>query len=181
MIGRLNSLRPLLRYTLLGVVMLTLFFTWRYSLYSWFETVIKEKQAAICQLEQQLGEQLVTAYRYETLCYQLPSLRNVCSHGIACAIGTNCCEQSSYIFQEAQKAGLYILNYHTEKEKKKNQWQSSQSITLSYKGSLTQLESFLAAIGRSERLVQCTLLSLCQGADKICTGKCVVQFIVYKI
>ena len=179
-LNRLVYMRPLYRYGII-VMALCLFFIWRYGLYIWFDAAIMQEQATMCQLDQQITEQLLIEYQHDELIRQLPILKNLCSQGASCAIGAQGDDQCAYIFSEVEKARLHMLGYHTEKEKKKNNRWVSHAVTASLKGTLDQIELFLSALAKSARLIQCPLLSLQHIENKIFTAECRIQFIVYKI
>ncbi len=179
-LSRFIYMRPFYRYGII-IMALCLFFGWRYGLYIWLDAAIMQEQATICQLEQKLAEQLLTERQHIELVGQLPALKNLCKQGANCALGAHGEDQCAYVFAEVEKAGLRILGYRTEKERTKNNRHQSHSIVVSLKGTLAQIESFLASIAKSARLIQCTSLSLQHVEDKIFTAESRIQFIIYKI
>lgn len=177
-IYRSAYVRPRYRYGIFIMMVVAVIAGWRYGLYIWLDALILQEQATICQLQQQVAHQLILERHSDACVRQLPVLKNRCSQGMQCCIGTHCYNQSSYIFNEAQKSGLHVLGYHTQKEKKKSDWKQSHYITISFHGTCDQMALFLEALKKSKRLVQCTELSLQQSEDKKFNFSCKIQFIV---
>src|ERR1700730_6822489 len=122
--------RPLYRYGAVIIMIFLLLIGWRYGLYIWLNAAIMQEQATILQLQQQLLQQTVMERQKNELIKQLLLLKNSCADGTSCSIGTQSCDQCSYIFGAAQRAGLSIGSYQTSAVKKKSDWKSSQFITI---------------------------------------------------
>jgi hypothetical protein len=166
------------RYAALIIISSLLFFGWRYGLYVWLDMMIHQEQAAIAHMQQQLAQQSLTQCQCADLSNQLPILRQVLAQSTTQCIGGSCSDQCSYIFEEVHKAGLHMHGYQTEKSTRNNDWKQSQYIALMLNGSLDQVQTFLAALKKSSRMVQCTSISLQRAEENNFAIQCTIQFIV---
>ena len=115
---------PLYRYGLLLLITGLLFFGGR-GLYAWLDMLVKQEQASIAQLQQQLTQQSLSQCQCIALHDQLPVLHHAIAQCATQCIGTNCCDQCSYIFDEVHKAGLKIIGYHAEKASQKKRLETN--------------------------------------------------------
>lgn len=180
-LSRFMRIRPLYRYVMLLVMITILLLLWRYGLYVWFDAAIMQEQAIICQLQQQLAQKISDERHYNELVQQIPVLKNLCQQEIQCCIGPTCNDQCAYIFSEAQKLKMQIIGYHTQKNNKQQQSKQTQLVTVILYGTLDQLESFLAALKKTARLVQCTSLIIHHTENTLYTADCTIQFIMYNV
>ncbi len=178
--SRFTYMRPSYRYSILGIL-IVLIIGWRYGLYMWLDALITEKQIVLYQLEHHYGEQLRNQRYHDALLEQIPTLKKLCMQEAAYSVGASAQEQCSYIFGQVQKAGVTLVGYRAEKEKKHHDRYMKYMSTIMVKGTLDQIMVLLRSLAKSERLIQCTSLSLQHQESKIYRAECTVQYIVYKI
>jgi hypothetical protein len=136
-----------------------------------------QEQAAICQLQHQLIQQSTAKMQCTKLSCQLPTLKDTFACCTTQCIGTNCCDQCSYIFDQAQKVGLRITGYQAEKEIKHKDWRHNQYINVAVNGTLDQLQSFLQTLKKSERMIQCPGINVQRLEGAMFAAQCTIQFI----
>lgn len=176
---RWSRFGPWYRYGIFFAGIGLLFFLWRYGLYAWLDAAIMQEQATICQLQQHITQKMTEERQHKERVQQLSPLKNLCSQGLQCCVGSQCSDQCAYIFAEAQKAHLQIEGYLVQKLLQQQDGKQRQSVTIVVRGTLDQIESFLALLKKSARLVQCTSLAVRHAEDKIYIAECTIQFITY--
>ncbi|TET34473.1 hypothetical protein E3J61_02870 [Candidatus Dependentiae bacterium] len=143
------------RYSMSCVFLVILMLGWRYGIYAWFDAAINSERASISQLQQQLI-QLARAERLskELADNTLPMLRRQLQEFFPSSASAWQQQQFDCVMVQAQKAGVQIVSYTDEKEKKKP-WGSYRGAQLSMSGTYEQIGHFLMSLKQSSYMIQC--------------------------